>query len=310
MRVWTDSLSFANRVGVVGDRWETAVPGRVDRFAGNVLEKLGLTGRVFVREVDWSGAWEHLFLVARAPRSQFDAVAEALQEGGVSRAPFLCAAETGSGFHGFKGRPWVGLPGNLHLVACMHPERRVQQPGVGPIVLSTVAILETIDDLPGLKGEARVKWVNDILMRGAKVGGIIARSQSMGHRIQSVLLGIGVNVEQTPEIVRDPFVPRAAALTDFMPGGGALALGDVLPRLVTRLGSCYSRYLDGAYQELLEVYRRRSAIVGRLVRVLEDTAKGPSRELRRGRVVDIGEGLELYLDDGASPVVTGRLVLE
>ncbi len=310
MQVWTDSPAFAHGVGLLEDAWEDVPQGGLRGFPGRLLERLGAASPLFRRELDGPGPWAHLFLVARAAQSQFDVVVDVVQEGGLPEVPFLCAAGSGSGFHGFKGRPWVALAGNVHLVACMYPDKRVQQPGVGPIVLSTVAILETIDELPGCHEAARVKWVNDILVDGAKVGGVIARSQSIGDRIHGIQVGIGLNVEQTPDVPRDPFVPRAGALASLRSEGGALTLADVFPRLARNLGNAYARYLEGGYPQLLETYRRRSVVLGRFVRILEDTAAPTARELRRGRVVDIGEGLELYLDDGGPPVLTGRLVLD
>ncbi len=310
MLVLTDSLPFAERCGFAETRWAWCAVERHPPAIRSILQKLYSSERQARCEVESVGPWTYLFLVGEASRSQFDAVAELLQDGLEFAGPFVCAAESGRGFHGFKQRPWVGLPGNIHLVACMKPGCPLDHPGVGPTVMSAVAVLETLDSLASLDSRAGVKWVNDILVDGAKVGGVIARTQSMGSVIEYLLLGIGLNVERTPEVPRDAFVPRAAALSGFLACGERIEMGMVFSRLLARLGANYARYLGGDYAGLLDVYRRRSVVLGRRVRVLEDSRSTAAKELRRGRVLEIGQGLELLLDDGQPPVVCGRLVFD
>lgn len=43
----------------------------------------------------------------------------------------------------------------------------------------------------------RIKWPNDIFVNGMKMGGILTESVYMGSRIERVLIGIGININQT-----------------------------------------------------------------------------------------------------------------
>ena len=43
--------------------------------------------------------------------------------------------------------------------------------------------------------DAKIKWPNDVLLNKHKVAGILAESQWQGNTLQSVILGIGVNVK-------------------------------------------------------------------------------------------------------------------
>jgi hypothetical protein len=51
-------------------------------------------------------------------------------------------------------------------------------------------------------------------------------------------------------------------------------------------------------------------VIGREVNVYPDAGGDISEELVSGRVVSIGENLELYLDGVKTPVSKGRLVLK
>ena len=93
--------------------------------------------------------------------------------------------------------------------------------------------------------------------------------------------------------------------------------GRVLVEFLTALETAWIRALQGSSlgrvpaerRWIVEAYRRRSAILGREVRVFEDAAQEghPPQLLAEGRVERIGDGLELYLTGSDRPVTRGRL---
>jgi hypothetical protein len=60
---------------------------------------------------------------------------------------------------------------------------------------------------------------------------------------------------------------------------------------------------------IVEAYRRRSLVLGRHVTVFTEGDEGRPVERASGRVVRLGDDLELYLDGGGRPLTTGRVVL-
>ena len=65
--------------------------------------------------------------------------------------------------------------------------------GVFPL-LSGVAIVKALQDMH-IKGG--LKWPNDIMVKGKKLGGILCESRIQGKSINWVVLGIGINVNET-----------------------------------------------------------------------------------------------------------------
>jgi BirA family transcriptional regulator, biotin operon repressor / biotin---[acetyl-CoA-carboxylase] ligase len=59
--------------------------------------------------------------------------------------------------------------------------------------LGALAVCET---LGGLGMEAQIKWPNDVLLNGRKVCGVLAEAVWLGEEIDSIVLGIGVNVKR------------------------------------------------------------------------------------------------------------------
>jgi biotin-[acetyl-CoA-carboxylase] ligase BirA-like protein len=271
-------------------------------------ELQSLIGRVFgdvplrETEVESLPLWEHILLIESAPQSQFDLLIELGREGRLPPRGVVCVAGEGRGFHGMRNRPWVAPAGNLYLSTHLAPGRPVDHAGVAFTVLAAVSVLEAVDGLPGSAERARIKWVNDILIEGAKVCGVIAHTQMEGERVGRVFLGIGLNVETAPEIEPTPQVPRAACLADFVP----CRRRDLLGPLLETVARNYEELLEEGYAGLLDRYRRRSLALGREVAVSSEEGGITAR----GRVTAIGPNLELHLKGRDRPVHRGRLILE
>jgi BirA family biotin operon repressor/biotin-[acetyl-CoA-carboxylase] ligase len=126
----------------------------------------------------------------------------------VARAEAECDAPEGSavlaeeqtGGRGRLGRSWVSPAGkNLYLTLVMRPPARHLR------ALSIVAPLAIAEALEGTAGlTCRIKWPNDVLVRGRKIAGMLIETDLAGEAVKYALVGMGVNVnfdvEATPEI--------------------------------------------------------------------------------------------------------------
>ena len=57
-----------------------------------------------------------------------------------------------------------------------------------------VVTAKAIEKVAGVK--CQIKWVNDILINGKKVAGILTESTISGNNIDSVIIGVGINVKR------------------------------------------------------------------------------------------------------------------
>ncbi len=310
MTVYTDDVTYAEQLLWPGLSWKTVSPVSDNKEVEKLHANLFHAHSVATCTVDSDQVWKYLFIVKSAPESQYDTLIRLAQAQNQLPDGLLCLAGSGSKLHGFRNRPWASLEGNIHLSAFLGPGQKVDHFGVGFTILSAVSVVETIDSVPGLHGKARIKWVNDILLADAKVSGVLAHTQSQGEIVTGAVLGIGLNVESTPHVERDPFVPRVASLRDFVGNPDKCNQQQVFARLARCLDRNYQLLLSGQYGRLIDSYRRRSLVVGREVSIHPDVGGGVPGELVSGKVVSIGENLELYLDGVERPVLKGRLVLK
>lgn len=159
--------------------------------------------------------------------------------------------------------------------------------------MAAVAVCEAIESLSGRKAE--VKWVNDILMDGRKVCGILSEA-SFGiedGNIDCVVVGIGINAYQPkdgfPEEIRD----KAGSVFDKHEAGKRNQLAAAV------LNRFMYYYKSDDTNGHLEEYRRRSLVIGRNI---ELEVKG---SVRRAHVTGLDEdcGLIVRYEDGSEDVI-------
>ena len=61
-------------------------------------------------------------------------------------------------------------------------------------LITAVAVVQAIEELTDL--HPQIKWPNDILINGKKMTGILTELQAESDRINSIIIGIGMNVNQ------------------------------------------------------------------------------------------------------------------
>jgi BirA family biotin operon repressor/biotin-[acetyl-CoA-carboxylase] ligase len=106
-------------------------------------------------------------------------------------------AESQSKGRGRMERPWQSPPGvNLYTSIILRPPI---PPAVAQQItlLAGVAVANALARGTGL--EARIKWPNDIFIRGKKAAGILSEMEAEGSRTRFIILGMGLNVNWRKE---------------------------------------------------------------------------------------------------------------
>ena len=254
------------------------------------------------------GGIQRMVVIDHAPASQFTSLMDTLATGAVVPDGSALLALQGTGFKGQRGRAWSAMKGNIHACVYYHAEVTVDRLGMGLTMLPAVAVIDAIRDACGSGLHAGIKWVNDILIDGSKVAGVLTATHAHGRSIEHVVLGIGVNVNVAPPIQATPFVPHAGCLKDF----AETDWPSVFLSLLQSVDRHYRNLLDAGPGDLLRRYRDHSVVVGESVRIWHE--QGDDVVLRppiAGGVVEaIEEDLSLVLRGQPEPVCKGRLAFE
>jgi len=308
MAVYTDSPDFAAGLLPQEAASEMGPAAHLDPQVRPVLSgMLGPSPTLFTAPSS-PLPWPHVLISEYSAGSQYDKLIELARAG---QAPHgtACLAGAGSGFHGFKGRSWEALPGNLHLSLHLSPQVPVDRFPVAFTALAALSVVDALDQVQGLTGRAGIKWVNDILLVGGKVAGVLAYTQSQGDRVSSAVLGIGLNVETAPAVEPTPFVPRTTSVRTCTPGGNSDLMRGAFLDLMAALRGNYETLLKNGFSPLLRRYRDRSVVVGQEVTVCSERSDQQLEVFAEGRVTGVGDNLELLLAGRPEPVTGGRLAI-
>jgi biotin-[acetyl-CoA-carboxylase] ligase BirA-like protein len=310
MNVCTDSLRFAEQWFPSSPRWESGLPDWVPEEFRHVVLRLLSRSTIATASVDLHEPWRHMVLVEHAMRSQFDVLVSMLRDGLALPDGLICLAGSGEGLHGQRGRAWAALPGNIHFSVFLSPGRQLNDIATGLNVLPAVSLVQLLDSIPGFENRAEIKWINDIVVDESKLAGFLLHTQSCEGKVTGAVIGIGLNVEAIPPVAPTMFVPSVTALRNLVQDPRVCSLPVIFHRLLHILAQNFEKLLTGRATELLEFYRERSLVIGRHVEVYADVQGDTLQRSAGGRVVSIGDRLELILAGEDRPVFGGRLVME
>ena len=196
---------------------------------------------------------------------------------------------------GRHGRRWASPPGHLYMSVLLRP-----RPSVRLSLIPLAAGVAVKEALAANGVEARLKWPNDVLVGGRKVAGVLGEGIASGPGVQSVVLGVGINVADDGSL---PDELRELATSLDAERHAATPLAGLAAAVLVRLRACYS-VLAVAPGDVLAAWRQ-SALPwwGRMVEV----DAGVERIAGLARGVDERGALLLELADGAVvPVLAGE----
>lgn len=178
-------------------------------------------------------------------------------------------AETQTSGRGRRGRTWFVAPGeSLALSVVLRPALPPQRaPEI--TLAAAVAVCEAARGL-GVR-DARIKWPNDIEVRGAKLAGLLTELRAEVDGIRHAVLGIGLNVN-----VRD-FPDGIAATSLLHETGERVPRPLVVAALLERLEEWLESLETEGFTPVRERWKELSSTLGR--RVKADAVEGDAVDL-------------------------------
>ena len=267
--------------------------------------KDALRGLLKARGLEWAAEIEHLAAVG----STNDHLKQRARAGAAAWTVVIADAQTAG--RGRQGRRWSSPPGNLHLSVLLRPDPPAARWSVLPL-LAGVAVAEALAE-EGL--EVRLKWPNDIVAGtaatsrligcGRKLGGILAEAASSAEGLESVVMGVGVNVAVRPADLPPDAASSVTSIADEL-GHGVDRLV-VAAAVLARLRVWYHALARDGPRVVQAAWRARALPWwGRAVE-----ARSGERHLRGiARDLDEGGALILELEDGTRAVLHSGEVRE
>lgn len=216
-----------------------------------------------------------------------------LADGGGAEGAVVCADMQTAG-RGRRGRNWQSNAGeNLLFSILLRPQI---QPEKAPQItlLMALAVAKVLREQYDF--DAKIKWPNDVVVNGKKVCGILTEMYMDGGRIDSVIVGTGINVNQK-EIPKE-LAESATSLC--LQKGMDFDKEAILNQVLIAFEEYYEVFLqNGTLRQFVEQYNKWLVSLNAEVRVLDP--QGEYAGIAKG----INENGELLVEvsDGKIEVV-------
>ncbi len=224
-----------------------------------------------------------------------NAEAHRLLENGSPPEGTAVLADAQTAGRGRGGRSWFSPPGaGLYLSVIFHPG------GAAAPHLTLAAGVAAATALEQIAGRApTLKWPNDLAYDGRKVGGILTEARAISGQIQTVVVGIGVNLLQRPEDF--PAGLRPAATSVAAATGRQVDKAELAARILDELDAGHRLLGRDGFAPVAEAWKRRSSTLGKSVRVMQG-GKGGGGAPVEGVAKDLAADGSLVIETPAGSV--------
>ncbi|WP_147804766.1 biotin--[acetyl-CoA-carboxylase] ligase [Alkalicoccus halolimnae] len=131
-------------------------------------------------------------------------------------------------------------------------------------LVAAVSVVKAIEQITGVKAE--IKWPNDLLIEGKKVCGILTEMQADPDRIKSVIVGIGLNVNET--VFPEHLHHIAASLSGFADSPPERA--QLAAAVLNQFAEDYELYKQSGFAGVKAEWESYSCTLGRKIQVRQN----------------------------------------
>ncbi len=240
-----------------------AIPRKGYRISGQP-DKLSASSVKWGLRTTWAG--KQLFHYPVVESTQ--AIGHQLAQKGSEEGTVIFADEQTAG-KGRMGRKWhsAKTEGIWMSMILRPPILPYKAPQI--TLLTAVALAETIESLT--KSKPAIKWPNDIFFQDRKAAGILTEMQAEQDEIQYIVLGIGMNVNQSITDLPEDIQKTATSLKHET--GTDWDLAPIIQQILAAFEMHYENYLHHGFKAVKEKWEHYGYKIGDQVSVSANKQK-------------------------------------
>ena len=124
----------------------------------------------------------------------------------------------------------------------------------------------------------KIKWPNDIQIKGKKISGILAEAVMGEGKLKGIVLGFGINLNTTEDILKEIDQPATSLNIET---GKTIDKTEFLQKLTNKFCLLYNRFIEDGFLLIREDYIRRAGFLNKevSVKVLERIVSGIAKDI-------------------------------
>lgn len=195
------------------------------------------------------------------------------------------------------GKKWVSkLHEGIFFSLILKPEIPIFD---APFI-TQVAGASLVNSFKDLGIDVTIKWPNDIILNGKKISGILTEMNAEIEKVNYVIVGIGINLYNQEF---DKTISNVA--TSLLSEGYMVEKSLLISSFFTEFEKLYEEFKAGNKNNILEILRKKSAVLGRDIYILR-----PNSDKEKVFAKDIdGDGNLIVVDKNGNinTVFTGEI---
>lgn len=203
----------------------------------------------------------------------------------------LVIAETQTSGKGRMARPWESTKGKgIWMTLIIRPNVTPQQAPQFTLV-TAVAVVNAMKALYK-EFQPSIKWPNDILINGRKCTGILTEMIAEIDRVEALLIGIGINVNQ--DLSDFPEELQSIATSISIEENKAIDRAELVATILKYLENYSNQYIESGFGPIKKLWESASGTIGKRIKATTLT------EVIEGQAIGITEEgvLEIRLANG------------
>ena len=160
-------------------------------------------------------------------------------------------------------RKWIDTgKDNLYLTIVLKPFNELNPIYQNFTQYLSVILSMVIEEEYGLN--PKIKWPNDVTINGKKIAGILSEGATKGNNFLGLALGVGINLNTTPEILAKIDKPATSIFTEI---GRKINKEIFLEKLLTKFCLLYDRYVCEGFPSIKDEYKTRTNFLGKEITI-------------------------------------------
>jgi len=201
-----------------------------------------------------------------------------------------------TGGRGRMKRKWKSPVGGIWMSIIVQPKFDVTYTTLIPIATS-LALCIAIEKT--LKINTKLKWPNDITLKGKKVAGVLTDASIISNHIESVVLGIGINFKINPNELENSIkkTPNFYGVTTLVKKNEGMV--PLIKQFLYELENVLKLINSAQIKKIRNEWTKRSSTIGKNISIITNDGRIRGRALKidndGGLVISRGKKTERVL---------------
>ena len=182
-----------------------------------------------------------------------------------------------TGGKGRMNRKWKSPIGGIWMSIIIHPKFDVRYATLVPIATS-LAICIAIEKT--LKINTKLKWPNDVTVKGEKVAGVLINASMISNQIENMVLGIGINFKINPNELKNSIkkTPNFYGVATLVKKNQNMS--PLVKQFLYELENVLQLINSGQIKKIINGWTKRSSTIGRNVSIITNEGRISGKAIR------------------------------